>query len=70
MPGSFGFGSVVFAAISNFGNYGKTYGTLSGVIILIFWLFLSALSVLVGGELNAELERQANAKSKKQPAGA
>ena len=48
---------------SNFGNYGKTYGTLSGVIILIFWLFLSAISVLIGGELNAELERQAAARS-------
>jgi membrane protein len=56
--GSVGFGYYA----SNFGNYGKTYGTLSGVIILIFWLFLSALSVLIGGELNAELERQASRK--------
>jgi membrane protein len=47
---------------SNFSNYGKTYGTLSGVIILIFWLFLSALAVLVGGELNSELEKRASAR--------
>jgi membrane protein len=57
---SLGFGIYV----SNFSNYGKTYGTLAGVIILILWLFLSALSILVGGELNSELERQASLRSR------
>jgi membrane protein len=44
--------------VGHFGNYNKTYGALAGIIILLFWLWLTAFVVLVGAELNTEMELQ------------
>ncbi len=43
---------------SHFGSYNKTYGSMAAVVVLMLWLFITALCVLVGAELNAELEHQ------------
>lgn len=44
--------------VNNFGNYNKTYGALAGVIVLNLWLFLTNFTVLLGAEINSEMEHQ------------
>jgi membrane protein len=44
--------------LSNFGNYNATYGSLGAAIGLMMWMWVSAIIVLFGAELNSELERQ------------
>jgi len=43
--------------VANFGSYNKTYGSLAGVIIFLVWLWISNIAVLLGAEVNAEVER-------------
>ena len=50
--------SVAFAFyVSNFGSYNKTYGSLAGVIVTLLWLWITNLALLLGAEIDSELER-------------
>ncbi len=52
-------GSIGFSYyVSHFGTYNKTYGSLGAMIGFMTWLWLSAAVVLVGAEVNAEMEHQ------------
>lgn len=53
--------------VSEFESYNKTYGGLSAVIILLVWFWLTAFVVIVGAEINAELERHTTADTTRGP---
>jgi membrane protein len=44
--------------VATFSSYSKTYGSLAAVVVFLVWLWISNLAVLLGAELNAELERE------------
>jgi len=44
--------------VANFGSYDQTYGFVGGIMVLLLWLYLTALSILFGGEVAATLEQR------------
>jgi membrane protein len=54
-------GSALFSLyVTRFGNYNETYGAAGAVVVLLMWFLLSSYAVLIGAEINAEMERQTN----------
>ncbi len=58
------FGTLLWVVVSlafkfyivNFANYNASYGAVGGVVVLMLWFYISGLAILVGAELNAEIE--------------
>jgi membrane protein len=44
--------------VQNFGSFGKAYGALGGVIVLLIWFYLTGFTIVLGAEINAEMEHQ------------
>ncbi|MGJ8562077.1 MAG: YihY/virulence factor BrkB family protein [Alphaproteobacteria bacterium] len=53
--------------VSAFGTYNKTYGSLSAVIMLLMWFWITALVIIIGAELNAAMERHTGADTTRGP---
>lgn len=47
--------------VASFGTYNETYGSLGAVVVLLMWFFIGAYAVLLGAEINAEVERRRHA---------
>lgn len=55
--------------VTQAGDYTATYGALAGAAILLLWLYFSGLALLIGGEMNSELEHAVNPELKTQTTG-
>jgi membrane protein len=55
--------------VTRVGDLAATYGALAGAAILLLWLYVSGLALLIGGELNSEIEHAANPELKNQKTG-
>lgn len=42
--------------INNFGNFSATYGSIGGIILMMLWLYISAMLLLIGGQMNAVMQ--------------
>ena len=51
--------------VDNFGNYNLMYGSIGAIIVLLTWMYFSGFSILVGGEINAEIEHAAQGGKRK-----
>ncbi|HUE86183.1 MAG TPA: YihY/virulence factor BrkB family protein [Vicinamibacterales bacterium] len=50
-------GSLAFRVyVVNFGSYNETYGAIGGIMVLLTWLYMTGLAIIVGAEMNAEIE--------------
>jgi membrane protein len=43
--------------LANFSTYNETYGSIGGMLVFLIWLWLTNIAILLGAELNAEIER-------------
>ncbi|MDQ0430572.1 membrane protein [Planomicrobium stackebrandtii] len=53
--------------ISNFGNFSATYGSIGGVIILMLWLYISAMLLIIGGQINAVMNERRHFNKRRHP---
>ena len=52
--------------VSNFGSYGEMYGSISAVVVMLLWLFLTSFIILLGAELNSEIEKYLRGRDREQ----